>query len=268
MLRSLSLIAVLAVFTATSIAVGQEPPAGLECGTTITADTTLDRDLSDCPSNGILIGADDITLDLNGHTISGDGKPVKRCPRDLPCDLGVFTDRHDGVTVRDGSVRGFGIGVFAGGGRGCRLVELSSSRNQYFGFVIANSSRTVIRDSSGNGNPRPDGDGLGVFASHDVRIVGNTFRHNSLGMHIEGSKRNLVKGNVFVRNGDFGILMEADRTQVRGNRFAGDGVAAIQLVRQPERDRREPHPWGRRGDRHREDSRHPGRPQRGRRRPA
>ena len=141
------------MFTATSIAVGQEPPAGLECGTTITADTTLDRDLSDCPSNGILIGADDITLDLNGHTISGDGKPVKRCPRDLPCDLGVFTDRYDGVTVRNGSVRGFGIGVFAGGGRGCRLVELSSSRNQYFGFVIANSSRTVIRDSSGNGNP-------------------------------------------------------------------------------------------------------------------
>ena len=38
------------------------------CGDTITADTTLDSDLVDCPNNGIVIGADDITLDLNGHT--------------------------------------------------------------------------------------------------------------------------------------------------------------------------------------------------------
>ena len=45
------------------------------CGDTITADTRLDGDLVDCPNNGIVIGADDITLDLNGHRIDGDGSP-------------------------------------------------------------------------------------------------------------------------------------------------------------------------------------------------
>jgi parallel beta-helix repeat protein len=228
MLKPLSLIAVIALFAATSIAAGQEPPAGIRCGDTITADTTLDRDLTDCPNNGILVGADGITLDLNGHTISGNGKPVRRCPRRQPCDIGVMNDRHAGVTVRNGSLRGFGVGVLVGGVRDNRLEALSSSHNQFFGFVIADAARTVIEGSSGTDNPRPDGDGLGVFASHDLRIVNNSFRRNGqLGIHIEGSTKNLVKGNQLSRNGDMGVFLEADANQVRANRFLGNGTGII-----------------------------------------
>ncbi len=229
MTRLLSLFAaVVTCAVSTSIAVGQEPGTGIACGDTITADTTLDSDLTDCPSNGIVIGADGITLDLNGHTISGNGKPVRRCGREQICDVGVANDDHSGVTVRGGSVRGFGIGVGVFRGRNDRFVELNSSRNQFFGFVIGGSSRTVIRDSSGHDNPRPDGDGLGVFMSHDLRIVHNSFRRNGqLGMHIEGSTKNLVKGNLFSRNGDFGILLEGDGNQLRGNRSVRDGESGI-----------------------------------------
>ncbi len=230
MTRALPLIAALAACAASSsIALGQEPGTGIACGDTITADTTLDRDLTGCRSNGLVIGADDITLDLNGHTISGNGKPVRRCRRDQICDVGVANDDHAGVTVRGGSVRGFGVGVGVFRGRDDRFVELDSSRNQYFGFVIGGSSRMVIRDSSGNDNPRPDGDGLGVFNSHGVRILHNSFRHNGLGMHIQDSNRNLIKGNVVARNGDFGILLEGSGNQLRANHSVRDGVAAIQL---------------------------------------
>ncbi len=76
---------------------GPSSASHLACGDTITADTTLDSDLTGCPSNGIVIGADDITLDLNGHTIAGDGKPVRRCPRGEFCDTGVVNDGHDGA---------------------------------------------------------------------------------------------------------------------------------------------------------------------------
>ena len=226
----LRLLAVIALFAGciVGVAAAQAPPTGIACGDTITADTTLDRDLTDCPSNGIVIGAGGITLDLNGHTISGDGKLVRRCRRDQICDVGVANDDHAGVTIRGGSVRGFAIGVGVFRGRNDRFVELNSSRNQFFGFVIAGSSRTVIRDSSGHDNPRPDGDGLGVFMSHDLRIVHNSFRRNGqLGMHIEGSTKNLVKGNLVSRNGDFGILLEADGNQLRGNRSVRDGGTGI-----------------------------------------
>src|SRR5436190_10859883 len=36
----------------------------VSCGDTITTSTTLDSDLVNCPNNGVVIGADNITLDL------------------------------------------------------------------------------------------------------------------------------------------------------------------------------------------------------------
>ena len=226
-LRVLPVIALLALSGVTAAA-GQSPPAGLQCGDTITADTVLDHDLTGCASNGLVIGEDNITLDLDGHTISGDGKPVRRCRRDQICDVGVANDDHAGVTIRGGSVRGFGVGVGVFRGRDDRFVKLDSSRNQFFGFLIGGSSRMVIRDSSGHDNPLPDGDGLGVYMSHDLRIVHNSFRRNGQpGMHIKESTRTLVKGNLVSHNGDTGILLEADGNQLRGNRSVRDGGTGI-----------------------------------------
>jgi parallel beta-helix repeat protein len=214
-------LATLVAFAATgAMALGGQPSSAshVSCGDTITADTTLDNDLLDCPSNGIVIGADDVTLDLNGHTIAGDGEAVRRCRRGEFCDTGVVNDGHDGVTVRDGSVGKFFAGVFVGRARQNRVLGISSSRNQFFGFVIADSSRSVVRDSAGNDNPAPDGDGIAIFASRRLRIVGNSFRRNALGMHVEDSTNILIARNRFARNTDPGILMEANRNQVRGNR--------------------------------------------------
>ena len=61
----------------------------MSCGATVTTDTKLTSDLLNCPDNGIVIGAGDITLDLNGHTVSGDGEPVGSCPEGESCDTGI-----------------------------------------------------------------------------------------------------------------------------------------------------------------------------------
>ena len=84
----------------------------LSCGDTITTDATLHHNLINCPNNGILIGADNVTLDLNYHRIDGDGAfPAAGCGPQDDCDLGVASIGHDGVTVMHGSVREFAIGV-------------------------------------------------------------------------------------------------------------------------------------------------------------
>ena len=59
----------LAVGLATAPAALATGPA---CGDTITHSLTLRDDLRDCAADGLIIGADHITLDLNGHTIDGD----------------------------------------------------------------------------------------------------------------------------------------------------------------------------------------------------
>ena len=189
------------------------------CGDTITADTRLDGDLVDCPNNGIVIGADDITLDLNGHRIDGDGEEFEQCGAREFCDVGIANGGHNGVTVRDGSVREFAVGVFLLRARHNRVLDISSKRNTFFGFLANEAARSAIRDSSGSDNIAPEGDGMGVFRSHDLRIVDNTFRSNpGPGIHVEDSDDNLIKGTRFSHNSP-AILMQADRNRVRRNRF-------------------------------------------------
>jgi large repetitive protein len=218
------------VFAGVVLLDGEVASAGVAvgCGDTITADTTLDRDLTDCPNNGVVIGADDITLDLNGHTIDGDGEPFEPCPEGSFCDVGVGNDGHSGVRVINGSVTEFAVGVFIFAAHRNRVVSLSSSTNAFFGFFIFESARSVVRNSSGNANIPPEGDGLGLFGSHRIKIVGNSFKRNALGIHVDDSTNNLLKGNLISRTQDGpGMLVQADRNEIRGNVCRRNGICIL-----------------------------------------
>jgi parallel beta-helix repeat protein len=215
-------VTLLAAALACWLAMGgtQASAARVNCGDTITVDTTLHQSLVNCPNNGIVIGANGVTLNLNGHRIDGDGTPAAGCDLQTEfCDIGVVNDGHDGVTVRHGSVREFGFGVFVGRARHNRVLRISSSRNLSFGFFIARSARSLVHRSSSHDNVAPEGDGMGLFFSHRIRIRHSSFRRNpGPGIHVADSTGNLIKGNAFSRNGP-GILMEADRNRVRRNRL-------------------------------------------------
>jgi parallel beta-helix repeat protein len=213
-----------------ALGAGEATASHVDCGDEITADTTLDSDLLDCPNNGVVIGADDVTLDLNGHSIDGDGTLFEGCdPQQEPCDVGVANNGHDRVTVRHGSVREFAIGVLVAEARHVRLGDISSSKNLFFGFGLFESARSLVRNSSGHHNIAPEGDGMGVFGCRRVRILHNKFRHNpGPGIHVLDSSDNLVKRNRFARNGTALFVEEGDRNRLKRNRFrpggADDGI--------------------------------------------
>jgi parallel beta-helix repeat protein len=211
-------IVVLGIAGLFALGVGDASASHVSCGDEITADTTLDSDLANCPNNGVLIGADDITLDLNGHTIDGDGTEFAGCTKGAICDTGVANDGHNGVTVRDGRVREFAVGVLVGGARENRVLKIVASRHAFFGVVVGGSARSVIRDSSLSRNIAPEGDGLGVFASDRIRIVHNRIRRNpGPGIHLAESAENLIERNVFSRNGPAILIEDANRNRVQRN---------------------------------------------------
>jgi parallel beta-helix repeat protein len=204
---------------------GQASAAQVGCGDTITADAKLHHNLTNCPNNGILIGADHVTLDLNGHTIDGDGTPTAGCPVTDFCDFGVAFDHHDGVTVRHGSVREFESGVLAFRARHTHLLGVSASRNHFSGIAMAVCARSLVKNSSGDRSTFRDGDGLDLFDSHHVRILNSTFRHNAhTGIKPVGSTNSVIKGNLVARNGDEGLLMEGgEGFRIRHNRLVRNG---------------------------------------------
>ena len=70
------------------------------CGATITSDTKLRADLTNCPGDGLVIGADGITLDLGRRTIDGTGADGQR--------TGIRLAGRRGVTIKGGTVQEFG----------------------------------------------------------------------------------------------------------------------------------------------------------------
>lgn len=76
--------------------------APVGCGAVLTANTTLQDDLN-CSGTALVIGADNITVNLNGHTLrSLDGLGV-----------GLTIVGHNGVTIKNGVIDGFQEAVLA-----------------------------------------------------------------------------------------------------------------------------------------------------------
>ena len=147
------------------------------CGATIVADLELDHDLS-CPVSGLIVGADGITLDLNGHTIAGPGSGV-----------GILVVGRTDVSILGGTITNFQTGV-----------------------RVADSSAVVI-----TGNELSDNtDGVDCQAGCSGSTINeNEFRDNSVRaiMLRGGSSDNLIKENTFTGN-RVGILVNGSLDSV------------------------------------------------------
>lgn len=192
-------------------------PVAVKCGQTVTADTTLANDLADCPGVGIVIGADGITLDLNGHTVDGDGVADVE---------GINNDGHDHVTVMDGAITDFVEGVVVLDARDNRLRGLSTRRNRHAGIFVDGATDTDIE-----GNSTADRcAGVIVTRSRDISVERNTTTGGECsGIPIFESDDVAVIENSVARAGSGGILLlrDSDGNRVERNSVsggAGDGI--------------------------------------------
>jgi parallel beta-helix repeat protein len=197
----------------------------VSCGDTITSDTTLDSDLVDCPNNGIVIGADDITLDLNGHRIDGDGTEFVGCGKNELCDVGVANDGHDDVTIKSGTVTEFALGLLVGRAKRNRLRGLSTFRNAFNGIVLFRSARSVVKRSSASRNGlTTDSPGMVLFESHHNRIAHNRMVGNAdVGLDLLGSDHNHILHNRLRRHPLDGIVIDGRFNEIARNRVIRNG---------------------------------------------
>jgi parallel beta-helix repeat protein len=230
----------------------------VSCGETITKDTKLANDLTDCPNEGIIIGADGITLDLNGHTIDGDGASVEGCPADEPCDVGIVNTAnegprpvngpgHSGVTIKNGTVQEFDVGVYGFGIRANRLRDLTTRRNRFHGILLVRDSADnriernrildegfsgIVLDRSDDnliqGNSLSNaGDAILLVSGSEHNVIrANSASGGNAGVVLEGSDHNLVAGNSVSGNLFPGVVVAADDNAVNGNDVVanGDGI--------------------------------------------
>jgi parallel beta-helix repeat protein len=213
--------------------------ATLSCGATITKSTKLTKDLTSCPGVGIKIGAAGITLDLNGHTVAAAAKRN-------PTAHGILNVGHDRVTIKGGTVKGFGAyGVRLAGVNGNVVNDLRMTGN-FTGIGLVESSHNVVERSVMSGsrfvgvnltggtdnrvahNEIADSVGPGVLVqtsladhgSHN-RVLDNAIEGNGIQVNPGQIAATLARNTIRHSAGD-GIVAYEPSTILQGN-SAGDG---------------------------------------------
>ncbi len=235
----------------------------LACGDTISRNTTLRRNLLNCPGDGLIIGASGINLNVNGKRITGTGSGSA---------VGVAIENVTNVTIRNGTVRNFSTQIFIRESNGTRVrnmvlngpenigIQVQSSNHvdvrqtrirnlRSLGLLVISSDGFELRNSRisnvGTGSQTSGGltcgggNGISSFLSSGVRIMNNLFTRISRSgiLHVASPDGN-ISGNTISNtssrpcNDDFGaitITAGSGRTVVASNRILDNDDFGIGL---------------------------------------
>jgi parallel beta-helix repeat protein len=222
--------------TLLSLSTGQALASHVHCGDTITTDTKLDSDLTNCPGDGIVIGADNITLDLNGHTIDGDETGGPACESFVEGDGVSNNDGHDGITIKNGTIQEFATGIRGGYGRSL-MRDLTIRSSRFYGIVIGafppdNVDENEIERNLVIGNGCG---GIGIFGANNGRIELNRVTDTQAGeggtvfpaISFDGVSNTLIASNTVSGNAGEAIAGGGDiGNTITGNTVSdnGDGI--------------------------------------------
>ena len=219
--KTILLNASVALTLATLLGTSQVLAQHVKCCDTITQNTKLDSDLDNCIGNGVVIGAPNITLDLGGYRIDGDA--VNGGSMDNGIDN---TAGYEGVTIKNGRIREFTVGVKLTNATNNRLKELVVSRNGE-GISLENSDNNHIESNTAYSN----GIGISVNISSDGNLLeeNTSFGNEMHGIAVENdSNNNRVRGNTTNDNDNWGIIVAAaSGTLVERNVANGNGTDGI-----------------------------------------
>jgi CSLREA domain-containing protein len=205
-------------------------PTRVGCGQTISHSILVLNSLTNCSENGLLVGANKITIDLNGNTIDG-----------ISIGYGILNNGYDDVTIRNGRIQEFDFGVALGL---IPLVEgdvtpvsettrnlvadLELLANQDAGVALLGVTSTTVRDSTFAGN----GDSIQLLDGSSGNLVrGNDIGGSvGLGLAMTHTSNNRIEDNTIAGSGDQGIeLIGATNNRLTGNSIAGASDQAFVL---------------------------------------
>jgi parallel beta-helix repeat protein len=169
-------------------------------------------------TDGIDVTARNVTIDLNGFSITGPGSSGTL--------TGINAGGQSAVTVENGTVTGFGssIGVIVGPFGIVRNVHADAN-----GFGISGGNYTVIEGCTANSSI--SGDGYGIDCQGDgFAISGNTANANGeIGIECSGNGC-VISGNTMIANAAFGVYCPGNGCLISGNTASGNSTSSEGIV--------------------------------------
>ena len=217
--------------------------APVACGMTVTQDVTLEADLVGCTGDGLIVGAADVRINLNGFVIGG---------TKAPSSVGIRNDGYDDVRVDGGgpfaTIQEFEIGILMADAQGTAVTNLAT-RSVTFGVRLERTTRAVVRHNDVGffeSGPELDGcltdrapAGILLLDSNHATVRGNMSQLTGFGILLVRSHVNQIKANDAAPTWSDGnscsgiVLVDSDRNTVVDNVTAmnrnspvvsGDGI--------------------------------------------
>ncbi len=191
------------------------------CGQTITTSITFSAD-QNCTGNGLIVGADGVTIDLGGFTLTGDRGSS---------DLGITSIGHSQVVIRNGTVRNFDQGIFISGGGETTSVKMTNvivRDNVHEGANIAIGVATVTHSAF------IDNGGSGVFfqgfSDKGSLIASSAFVGNGgAGFQISGGSKSKLTGLTATGN-SVGVVLNGANLSFRSSAVAANTTDGVVLI--------------------------------------
>ena len=182
--RSRAVIGRLVALTLASLMTGAAESAHASdlCGMTIVESLTLDHDQT-CTGDGLVVGADGITIDLNGYTLAGLGGGAGI----------VVTGRRD-VTLAGGTITNFAVGVRMNSSTDVVIKQIAFVGNPEGIDFQSGSIGNTVKDSTFRSSATRAIMLRGNVLDNDIKH--NTFTDNRVGILIFAGVDNTVKDNI------------------------------------------------------------------------
>ena len=195
------------------------PLVTLPCGAQVVDDVRLDNDLT-CIGNALLVSGEDIDIDLNGHTISGNGT-----------GNGITVSASHRVRISGGSITGFQAGILVGGSTEVVIRDNGFSASNT-AVLLQATTASVIKHNTVTNNLlrafmiRPN---LAGSLSTGNVIIGNLVVGTPTGVFLIRQPGNTIQSNsvigATVAGVDFGEGPgQVSGTIIRANLLTGGGA--------------------------------------------
>lgn len=171
------------------------------CGDTVIETCTLNGHLECTTKYGLIIGADGITIDGKGYSLTGSDEHAD--------SEGIHNAGYNNVTVKNLTIRDFNYGIYLSGAGNCEIINNGITYGLGSGIWLFDSSynnltkNEVIYGKEGHGILLSDN------ATHNVLESNTLMTANGMGICTHDSNENEFRCNVVCGNARGDIVVES-----------------------------------------------------------
>ena len=170
------------------------------CGEVVQGSVNLTANLN-CTGDGLIVGADNTVINLNGYTLTGPGQQSSK--------VGIVVPNNDNIMISGpGVIKGFQAGILATGSNNVQIKSTILTGNEIAVFTTGSTNTQVQENIIKNNNL-----GVASHSSKGASLMSNLITGNELaGVTLVNTHKAIIAANN-IEGGQNGLFLDAQSSE-------------------------------------------------------